>query len=137
MNLEIIPATHIDIAWREGAHCLAEACNTSSGEITGDQLKMILSRGERFLVRMKDGGTVGWGTFGFNNFPNVRALHIYDLVCHNAGFQRFFEELKGLARSAGCVEVRYSCKDAQARLYRMKLKDEDLEAVYTTYRVKI
>ncbi|MTW25843.1 hypothetical protein, partial [Streptococcus pneumoniae] len=43
------PATHIDQAWRDGAHLLAKACDTSGGEVTGDQLKMLLSRGDRML----------------------------------------------------------------------------------------
>lgn len=136
-KLEIVPAAFVDKAWREGAACLAEACNTSGGEITGDQLKLVLSRGERWLVRMtEEGETVGWGTVRTDQFPNVRVLHIADLVCHNRHFERFFDELKQMATIAGCSEVRWSCKDAQARLYRMKVKDE-IEAVYTTYRVKL
>ena len=62
LKLTHIPATHIDKAWHEGAHQLGEACKYSGGEITADQLKMILSRGERSLIRMDDQtGVVGWG----------------------------------------------------------------------------
>lgn len=137
MRLEIVPHTHIDIAWRDGASCLAEACDTSGGEITGDQLKLILSRNERFLVRMDDDGPIGWGVVRIDQLPNVRVLHITDLVCHNRQFERFFQEIKGWAAKFGCGEVRWSCGDAQARLYQMKLKNDVIETVYTTYRVKL
>lgn len=121
MKLVIIEPRFTDFAWADGAKCLSEACNTSGGEITGDQLKMILSRGERTLVRLDDEGqAVGWGAFRVDQLPNMRVLHITDLVAHNAQFQRFFDEIKQVARSLGCSRVRCCAKPAQARLYRMK-----------------
>lgn len=44
-TLRLIPATHVDAAWKDGARMLARACDASGGEITGDQLKLLLSRG--------------------------------------------------------------------------------------------
>ena len=119
--LVTIPFTHIDDAWKRGASCLHEACDTSGGEITGDQLKMLLSRGERSLLEMKmDSKTVGWGVVRVDQLPNMRVLFITDLVAHNGGFEQFFEAIKHLARDLGCSKVRCAAKEAQARLYRMK-----------------
>ena len=121
MQLIPVPSTHIDLAWQQGASCLVEACDTSGGEITGDQLKLILSRGERTLIRMDEDGTaVGWGVVRVDQLPNMRVLFVTDMVAHNGGFERFFEQLKHLARDLGCSKVRCAAKDAQARLYRMK-----------------
>lgn len=121
MQLIPIPATHIDLAWADGAACLAEACDTSGGEITGDQLKMILSRGERTLIQMKDGDdVVGWGVVRVDQLPNVRVLFITDLVAHNRGFERFFQAIKDMGRQLGCSRVRCAAKPAQERLYRAK-----------------
>jgi len=121
MQLIPVPATHIDIAYQRGASCLHEACDTSGGEITGDQLKMLLSRGERSLLEMQsDGQTVGWGVVRIDQLPNVRVLFITDLVAHNGGFEQFFEAIQQLARDLGCSKVRCAAKEAQARLYRMK-----------------
>lgn len=135
MNLIIVPPNFVDQAWfKEGANCLAEACS-SIDEITGDQLKMILSRGERTLVRLdEEGKTVGWGAFRVDQLPNLRVCHITELVSHNNDFQRFFEQFKELSRALGCSEVRCSCKPAQARLFK---RTNDFEEVYTTLRVKI
>lgn len=121
MKLIPVPQTHIDLAYKRGASCLSEACDTSGGEITGDQLKMILARGERTLLEMTmDEKTVGWGVVRVDQLPNMRVLFITDLVAHNGGFEQFFEAIKHLARDLGCSKVRCAAKEAQARLYRMK-----------------
>lgn len=122
MKLIPVPSTHIDVAWfSEGASCLAQACATSGGEITGDQLKLILSRGERTLIRMDvDGEIVGWGVVRVDQLPNFRVLFVTDMVAPGAHFERFFEALKELAQELGCLRIRCAAQPAQARLYRMK-----------------
>lgn len=120
MELQPIPLTHIDAAWKDGASCLSEACDISGGEITGSQLKMILSRGERTLLRMVEDNVVGWGVVRVDQLPNIRVLFITDLVAHNGGFERFFEAIKQLARDLGCSKVRCAAGAVQARLYRIK-----------------
>ncbi len=133
MKLLHVPASHIDRAWKEGAHQLAEACKTSGGEVTGDQLKMLLSRGERNLIRMeKDAAVVGWGVVRVDQLPNVRVLHVCEMYAPGIGFEQFLGALKELAANAGCSEVRCSAAPAQARLYQMKC---GFEPLYTTLRV--
>ena len=135
VNIIIVPPNFIDQAWfKEGADCLEEACATVE-DITGGQLKMMLSRGERHLARLDENGKpVGWGCFQIDQLPNLRVLHISALVSHNHGFQRFFEEMKTIARSMGCSEIRCSCKPAQARLFK---RTNEFEEVFTTLRVKL
>ncbi|MCW5668137.1 MAG: hypothetical protein KIT86_00660 [Hydrogenophaga sp.] len=135
MKLEPIGTFFIDKAWKEGADCLEAACEESGGDITGSQLKMILSRGERTLIRMdNDGKTVGWGAIKVDQLPNLRALHITNLVAPHGHFEQFFEEIKAMAASLGCSEVRCSAKPAQARLYRMKC---GFKPVYETLKVEV
>jgi len=121
MELKPIQASHIDFAWREGADCLSKACEVSGGEITGDQLKLILSRGERTLIQMsEDGETVGWGVVRVDQLPNIRVLFVTDMVAPNSHFERFYGQLTQMARALGCSRVRCAAKPAQARLYSMK-----------------
>lgn len=121
MELIPIPHTHIDFAWSDGASCLAAACNASGGEITGDQLRMILSRGERILIQMRDGEKVcGWGVVRIDQLPNMRVLFITDLVAPHGHFESFFDAIKEMAKQQGCSRVRCAAKPAQERLYRMK-----------------
>jgi len=121
MQLIPIPSHMIDFAWAEGASDLAKACETSGGEITADQLKMILSRGERTLVKMMNGDTIkGWGVVRVDQLPNVRVLFITDLVAPHGNFEQFFIAIKDMAKQLGCSRVRCAAKPAQARLYSMR-----------------
>jgi hypothetical protein len=135
MKLTPVDARFIDAAWKEGAHKLSEACATSGGEVTGDQLKLLLSRGERILLRMDEGSELrGWGVVRIDQLPNVRVLHVCELYAPHGHFEEFFPPLMEIARSCGCSEVRCSAGPAQARLYRMKL---GFEPLYETLRVAL
>jgi hypothetical protein len=81
-----------------------------------------------------EGKTVGWGAFRVDQLPNIRVLHITDLVAHNGGFERFFDEIKEIARTLGCSRVRCSTLPSQARLYRIKA---GFTPVYETVEVKL
>ncbi len=134
MELRPIPASHVDFAWEDGASALAKACDTSGGEITGDQLKLLLSRGERTLLQMWDGEKVaGWGVVRVDQLPNFRVLFITDLVAPNGHFEQFFTAIKGMAQQLGCSRVRCAAKPAQSRLYSMKC---GFEPVYQIMEVK-
>lgn len=147
MNLVPIPAHQIDAAWADGAHCLGKACETSGGEIEGPQLKMLLSRGERTLIRMDkyetfehEGKelksnklkTVGWGVVRVDQLPNMRVLFITDLVAPHGHFEDFFTSIKDMAQQFGCSRVRCAAQPAQARLYRMRC---DFKPVYQILEV--
>ncbi|TBN49182.1 hypothetical protein [Pseudomonas sp. BGI-2] len=120
-KLIMVPTTHIDVAWKEGAHNLALACATSGGEITGDQLKMMLSRGERTLVRLDRAGHIaGWGVVGVEQLPNCRVLYVYELYAPHGHFEEFCDELGVMAKSLGCLRLRCAAAPAQARLYRQR-----------------
>lgn len=121
MFLEVIPSTHIDKAWGMGASSLARACDASGGEITGDQLKMILARGERTLIAMRRGESIdGWGVVRIDQLPNMRVLMVTDMVAPHGRFQEFLDELKKFADAHGCSRVRCAAKPAQARLYESR-----------------
>lgn len=126
LRLIPIPSRHVDWAWRDGADSLSEAC---AEECTIDQLKMLIAREEKQLVRMDEDGTVGWGVFKVDSYPNMRVFHVSHLVAHNAHFERFFPALTEMAKDLGCSRIRCSAKPSQARLYAQKL---GFEPVYTT-----
>lgn len=133
MKITIIEPQFIDYAWAEGADCLSEVCDMVD-EITGDQLKLLLSRGERHLAKLEfEGQVVGWAAFRVDQLPNLRALVITDLVCRNY-FEQFMDETRRYAKAFGCSRIRCSAHDAQARLYRMKF---GFQPVYTTMEVKV
>jgi hypothetical protein len=121
MLLKAVPPALIDKAWRQGASKLGEACDTSDGDITGDQLKMILSRGERTLLAMTRGESVdGWGVVTVDQLPNIRVLFVSAMYAPGARFQEFFEQLRLYADANGCSEIRCAADAVRARLYQIK-----------------
>lgn len=132
MELQPVPASHIDFAWNDGAFNLGLACDVD--EIKGDQLKMMLSRGERQLFRMVDGDTVGWAVARVDQLPNLRVLFVTDLYAPGGHFEGFWGEVKALAFKLGCSRVRCAAKPPQARLYRMKC---NFRPVYEIMEVEV
>ena len=121
MELFVVPPTHIDIAWADGASALKEATDVAGGEITDSQLKMLLATGDRTLLKMVDNEqTTGWAVVKVEQLPNMRTLMVMSLVAHNGDFHNYLPLIQDMARNAGCSKVRCAAKPAQARLYRMK-----------------
>lgn len=107
----------IDRAWREGADTLSEATKWASREITPDQLKMLLARGERILIGAREDGAVrGWAAVQVQQLPNIRILYIYAMagkgICSADGFIL----LKQYAASHGCSSIRGAVRASMARL---------------------
>jgi hypothetical protein len=134
-QLQIVPPAFVGRAWMDGASQLGKACDTSGGEITGDQLKMILARGERTLIRIdRDGQTAGWAVTRIDQLPNVRALHVCELYAPGGHWAACFDLLADMARANGCTEMRCSAKPAQVRLYQ---RHHDWVPLYQTLKVDL
>ena len=123
-----------DRAWSDGAHRLEEATKWAAREVTPDQLKMLISRGERTLLGARDekGKIVGWAVIGIQQLPNIRCLYIYALqgrgVCSAEGVGL----LKDFAVANGCTTIRGAVRASMARLLT-KLGGKPL---YQTYEIE-
>lgn len=135
MKLFVVP-THLALrAWADGAHKLSEAMDKAKGEVTADQLKMMLSRGERQLIGIEDGGSVlAWFAVTVEQLPNVRVLYVYAAWAPGAVTAEVFAPLAEFARDAGASEIRGSSSDAIMRIWRAKLGAEKL---YNVFRIEV
>jgi len=130
MRLMHVAPAHVDKAWKDGAHNLAEACKWATREITPDQLKMMLARGERQLVVLEESGImVAWAAVQVQQLPNIRVLYVYAIYAPGSTGPEAFSLLADLARSEGCSEIRGACSEAVARLWERKLKAERLYSI--------
>jgi len=112
-------AAEVDKAWRDGAHKLSEACKWASREITPDQLKFLLARGERTLIGLRDDGVIkGWAAVQVQQLPNIRILYIYAMQGDGATSKESFQLLKQYAESNGCSAIRGAVRASMARLAR-------------------
>ena len=110
------PVAMIDTAWSDGASALAYAAKRSNGEWTGDQLKMMLLRGEVLLIGSSD----LWAAVVINTHPNKRSLHIYAVACTQGGNginAADIAELGEYAKNMGCTSMTCAADMAAERLY--------------------
>lgn len=136
MNLFQVPIQFVERAWADGAHNLSQAVEKSQGEITADQLKLILTRGERILVGVAEEGQtpVGWAAVSVQQLPNLRTLYVYAIYAPGATGPEAFGLLKQYAKDNGCSEIRGACDDAVQRLWERKL---GAQKVYTVMRIPV
>lgn len=130
MELQIVPPSHIDFAWRDGAFHLDAACAKSAGEMTESQLKMQLARGEwTLLAGVEDGRSKAWAVVGFQQNPNCRALWIQAIYAPGATTDEAMTELRKYAVTNGCSTIRGACNEAVQRLWERRFKAKRLYAV--------
>lgn len=132
MELLYVKPQDVDKAWRDGAIHLSEACDRAKREITGDQLKMILARGERDLFCLFDGEIKGWIVVQAQQLPNVRVMYVYSLYAPGFSLD-MYSLLEKLAIQAGCSVIRGSVDEANERLWR-RVK---AEKVYSVYEIEV
>lgn len=135
MEIVQIPIHLVPQAWKDGAYNLVKAVERAKREITGDQLKMLLLRGERALVAMVDNQTAkAWAAVQLQVLPNIRVLYIYAIYAPGETSEEAFNLLKQYAKANGCETIRGSCDDANGRLWRMRYK---LKPIYSVYEFEV
>lgn len=132
-QLTVIPPAFLDRAWKEGASALGKACDRAKEEITGDQLKLILSRGERTLVRLAQGNEVaGWAVVEAQQLPNVRVMYVWSLYAPHHSLD-MHKHINRLAVESGCSVIRGAVDEANERLWaRVNAKK-----VYSVYQIEV
>jgi hypothetical protein len=135
MKLFVVPAHMALKAWSDGAHKLSEATDKAKGEVTTDQLKLLLARGERQLIGIESAGdVVAWFAVVIDQLPNVRVLYIYAAWAPGSVNAEVFAPLAQFARDAGASEIRGASNDAIMRIWRAKLGAEKL---YNVFRIGV
>jgi hypothetical protein len=127
MELVHIPAARVDMAWRDGAHHLSQACRWADREVTPDQLKMMLARNERQLLGLRvDGEYVAWAAVQVQQLPNIRVLYVYSIYAPGSTGPDAFRLLGDIGRAEGCTSIRGACVEQVARLWEKKFQAKRL-----------
>ncbi len=131
MELVQVPLAFVAKAWNDGAYNLVKAAERAKREITGDQLKMLLLRGERTLVGIVDNETPkAWAAVQLQGLPNLRTLYIYSIYAPGTTGPEAFKLLKDYARQNGCETIRGACDEAVGRLWNRKFGAKPIYSVY-------
>lgn len=117
MKMFSVPASHVDQAWRDGAYNLAEACKRCD-DVTGDQLKLMLARGEFDLIGWADDTPQAWAAVTIQQLPNLRSLYIYAIWGRGKASREALNQLVEYARHNGCTRIRGACDETISRLWR-------------------
>lgn len=110
------PKEMVDQLWHGNVDALATAMARNGGECTGDQLKMMLMRGELLLIGSPD----LWAAVQHVQHPNRRVLHVYATACTRDGNginDADIAELCDYARQTGCTALTCAADRAAERLY--------------------
>ncbi len=130
MKLMVIPPAHVDRAWKDGAHNLSEACKWASREVTPDQLKMMLARGERVLLGLDVEGTFkAWAAVQVQQLPNIRVLYVYSIYAPGNTGPEAFRQLADMARAEGCSSIRGACSEQVLRIWERKFQAKRLYTI--------
>lgn len=132
MYLLQVPVEQVGRAWNDGAYNLAKATNRAKREITGDQLKLLLLRGERTLVGIAERGETpkAWAAVQLQVLPNVRVLYVYCIFAPGNTGPEAFELLREYARANGCEVIHGACDEAVGRLWERKLGGKPIYSIY-------
>jgi hypothetical protein len=136
MELFVVPPSHIDIAWADGAEKLSKATSRAAREITPSQLKFLLARGERTLVGVREPGCppLGWAVVTPNQLPNLRVLYVWCIYAPGATGPEAFRLLAEYAKANGCSSIRGSCDDSVGRLWQRRF---NARKVYTVFEIEV
>lgn len=131
MRIVHIPPAHVDRAWKDGAHQLSEACKWASREVTSDQLKMMLARGERQLLglEVEPNKFVAWAAVQVQQLPNIRVLYVYSIYAPGSTGPEAFKKLADLARAEGCSSIRGACSEQVLRIWERKFQAKRLYTI--------
>lgn len=123
----------IDFAWPEVRTLLASALAHCDGEITVDQLRVLIVRGEAHLfVAHRNDQLVGACAVELVRYPNFTAANVIAIGGRRLmADARMFSELRAELRRLGASKVQGWCPDSVARLWRERL---GMRAAYTLMR---
>jgi hypothetical protein len=123
MNIvQIVAPNNVYSIWDKVENYLDASINTSTGDCTLEQLKLLLVRGEQTLLVSVDEENVinGAMTVEFQNRPSNRVMFITALGGHGIVNNETFSQVEAWARMQGATKVSAWAQEAQARLYKIK-----------------
>lgn len=118
-SIDIIPPNYIAQMWPRVSGMLERAMNYAKGEISLEQLKVYLTRGDyQLMIYLQDGDIIGSIVIEWINYPNDRVMFINAIG--GKTHKECVEKMYAWAKSLGATAVRGSAHESVARLWKMK-----------------
>lgn len=121
-QMQIVSPNYIHQIWDMIEMFLNTAIVAGLDDYNVDQLKMLLIEGRQTLfVFIEDEKIIGALAAEVISYPNNRVVHTSVLGGKDVFDENTIKQYEDWARSQGATKIRAFAKDAQARLYRMKM----------------
>ena len=130
-TVQIVAPNNVYNVWADIENYLNASINVSNNDITLDQLKLLLVRGEQtLLVSVNENNKInGAMTVEFINHPNARTMFITALGGLGIVNDETFSQVETWARMQGATKTAAWAQEAQARLYKIKANFDTVRMV--------
>jgi hypothetical protein len=122
-QIQIIAPEYVYSLWPILEDFFERSAAESTNDSTADQIKTSLARGSQILFGVIDENEKLVGAFSVEliNYPNHRVAQTTGMGGKGLFDENTIKQYEDWCRTQGCTKIRAWAKDAQARLYRMKL----------------
>jgi len=121
-QLQTVHPNYIHQIWDKLESFFDRAMLAGTDDYTVDQLKMLLIEGKQTLfVFVEDEKIIGALAVEMINYPNSRVAYTSAIGGKGLFDENTIKQYEDWAKSQGATKIRAWAKDAQARLYKMKM----------------
>jgi hypothetical protein len=121
-QMQIVHPNYIHQVWDKIETFFDRAMGAGTDDYSVDQLKMLLTEGKQTLfVFVEDEKIIGALSAEVINYPNNRVVHTSAVGGKGLFDENTIKQYEDWAKSQGATKIRAWAKDAQARLYKMKM----------------
>jgi hypothetical protein len=121
-QMQIVPPNYIHQVWDKIESYFDRAMLAGTDDYNVDQLKMLLTEGRQTLfVFIEDEAIIGALAVELINFPNHRIAHTSAVGGKGIFDENTIKQYEDWCRAQNATKIRAFAKDAQARLYKMKM----------------
>ena len=122
-QMQIVPPNYIHQVWDKIEPFFDRAMLAGTDDYNVDQLKMLLVDGKQTLfVFVEEENIIGALAVELINFPNHRIAHTSAVGGKEIFDENTIKQYEDWCRAQNATKIRAFAKDAQARLYKMKMK---------------
>ena len=121
-QMQIVPPSYIHQVWDKIESYFDRAMLAGTDDYNVDQLKMLLTEGRQTLfVFIEDDAIIGALAVELINFPNHRIAHTSAVGGKGIFDENTIKQYEDWCRAQNATKIRAFARDAQARLYKMKM----------------
>jgi hypothetical protein len=121
-QMQIVSPNYIHQIWDQIETFFDRAMLAGTDDYNVDQLKMLLTEGRQTLfVFVEDEKIIGALSAEVISYPNNRVVHTSAVGGKGIFDENTIKQYEDWARSQGATKIRAFAKDAQARLYKIKM----------------